>query len=190
MASRLVCLIAIAIVVAPGGRRAGAQDTEARDGVERCPQPLSMLAMQKALEPVVHEMCRRSPTFRRQLLRLADAPGLVVTIAIVRFRRSDEVAATTRFAREQRLLRRADVEISDAKVQRLVELIAHELEHVLEQLDGVNLTYMAQGPGVRSYPSERGPAFDTARARQIGLDVAAEFNTGSVATRQGQGGPR
>ena len=30
----------------------------------------------------------------------------------------------------------------------LVEPIAHELEHVLEQLDDVNLTQLAQGPGV------------------------------------------
>ena len=181
MASRLVCLIAVAIVLAPGGRRAGAQDTEARDGVERCAQPRSMLARQTALEPVVHEMCRRSPTFRRQLLRLADAPGLVVTIAIVRSRGSDEVAATTRFAREQRLLRRADVEISGAKVQRLVELIAHELEHVLEQLDDVNLALLAEGPGVSSSGHTRGRSFETVRASQIGLEVAAQFNAGAVA---------
>jgi hypothetical protein len=80
--------------------------------------------------------------------------------------------------------------IGRADTASLVELIAHELEHVLEQLDDVNLMYMAQGPGVRSHRSERGPAFDTARARQIGLDVAAEFNAGSVAARKGQAVPR
>ena len=76
------------------------------------------------------------------------------------------------------------MEIGRADLASLVELIAHELEHVLEQLDDVNLTYMAQGPGVRSHRSERGPAFDTARARQIGLYVAAEFKAGSVAAAQ------
>ena len=176
MASLLVCLITVAIVLAPGGRHAGAQGAEVREAVERCALPRSMLEMQKGLEPIVHEMCRRSPTFRRQLFRLADAPGLVVTIAIVRFRTSDQVAATTRFAREQRLLRRADVEISDAKVHRLVELIAHELEHVIEQLDGVNLARMAQGPGVTASGDERRRTFETARAQRIGLSVAAECN--------------
>ena len=68
-----------------------------------------------------------------------------------------------------------------ADAATLVELIAHELEHVLEQLDDVNLTQLAQGPGVSSYGHEGSRSFETARARQIGLDVAAEFNAGSVA---------
>jgi hypothetical protein len=126
-------------------------------------------------------MCRRSLTFRRQLIRLAEAPGLVVTVAVRPLRTSSDAAAITRFAREHGLLSRADVELGPGDTANLVELIAHELEHVLEQLDDVNLTYMAQGPGVRSHRSERGPAFDTARARQIGLCVAAEFKAGSVA---------
>jgi hypothetical protein len=138
-----------------------------------------MLKMPKALEPVVHEMCRRSPAFRRQLLRLADAPGLVVTLAIAHFRTSDHVRAKTRCTREQGLLRRADVEISSTEVRSLVELIGHELEHVIEQLDDVNLTHLAQGPGI-AVREHRPRRFETARARQIGLSVAAEFDDGSV----------
>jgi hypothetical protein len=190
MTSSLTCIIAVAIVMVSCARHADAQGTEATEGVEPCASPLPALQIEKVLEPIVREMCQRSPTFRRQMIRIADAPGLVVTVARRRVRTSSGAEAVTRFERADRLLRRADVEIGPADQASLVELIAHELEHVLEQLDDVNLTYMAQGPGVRSYPSERGPAFDTARARQIGLDVAAEFNAGSVATRQGQGGPR
>ena len=152
MASSLTCLIAVAIVMVSCARHADAQGTEASEGVEPCAIPLPALQIEKALEPIVREMCRRSPTFRRQLIRLADAPGLVVTVAIRRVRTSSDAEATTRFAREHGLLRRAEVEIGRADKASLVELIAHELEHVLEQLDDVNLTQLAQGPGVSVKP--------------------------------------
>ena len=145
------------------------------------------LQIATVLEPIVREMCRRSPTFRRQLIRLADAPGLVVTVAVRRARPSSDAEATTRFAREHRRLRRADVEIGPADNASLVELIAHELEHVLEQLDDVNLT--ATGPRPRRQLNRRqGRSFETARARQIGLDVAAEFNAGVRRCEQSAGG--
>jgi hypothetical protein len=164
-------------------RHADAQGTEASEGVEPCASPLPALQIEKPLEPIVREMCRRSLTFRRQLIRLAGAPSLVVTVTVRPLRTSSDAEAITRFVREHGLLRRADVEIGRDLASR-VELIAHELEHVLEQLDDVNLTYMAQGPGVRSHRSERGLAFDTARAGQIGRYVAAEFKAGSVAARK------
>ena len=184
MASSLTWLIAVAIVMVSCARHADAQGTEASERVEPCAIAPPALEIAKALKPLVREMCRRSLTFRRQLTRLADAPGLVVTVAIRRVRTSTYAEATTRFAREHRRLSRADVEIGPADNASLVELIAHELEHVLEQLDDVNLTQLAQGPGVSSDGYERGQSFETARARQIGLDVAAEFNAGSVAARK------
>ena len=185
MTSSLTCLIAVAIVMVSSARHADAQGTEASEGVQPCAIPLPTLHIETALEPVVREMCRRSPTFRRQLIRLADAPGLAVTVATRRVRPSSHAEATTRFAREHGLVRRAVVEIRRADTAGLVELIAHELEHVLEQLDDVNLPHLAQGPGVNAN-YHRGRSFETARARQIGLDVAAEFNAGSVAASNGQ----
>ena len=186
MASSLTCLIAVAIVMGSCVRHADAQGTEASEPVEPCAIPHPALQIEKALEPIVREMCRRSPTFRRQLIRLADAPGLVVTVATRHVRPSSHAAATTRFAREHGLLRRADVVIGGADKASVVELIAHELEHVLEQLDGVNLPQLARSPGVSADHHQRGRSFETARAKQIGLDVAAEFNAGSVAASKGQ----
>jgi hypothetical protein len=190
MASSLTCLIAVTIVMVSCARHAAAQGTEAGEGVEPCAIPLPALQIEPALKPIVREMCCRSLTFRRQLIRLADAPGLVVTAAIKPVRTSSHAEATTRFVREQGLLRRADVVIARAHTASLVELIAHEVEHVLEQLDDVNLTRLARGPGVRSNGYQRGRSFETARARQIGLDVAAEFNAGSVAACKGHVVPR
>ncbi len=186
MASSLACLIAVAIVMVSCARHAAAQSTEASEAIPPCAIPLPALQIEMTLEPIVREMCRRSPTFRRQLIRLADAPGLVVTVATRRVLPSRYAEATTRFAREHGLLRRAEVEIGGADQASLVELIGHELEHVLEQLDGVNLPQLAQSPGVRSNHHQRGRSFETARAKQIGLDVAAEFNAGPVTARKGQ----
>jgi hypothetical protein len=56
-----------------------------RTGTERCAAPLLALQVENTLEPIVHEMWHRSPTFRRQVMRLAREPALVVTIAICRF---------------------------------------------------------------------------------------------------------
>jgi hypothetical protein len=56
-----------------------------------------------------------------------------------------------------------------------VELIAHEFEHIIEQLDGIDLAARAALPhtGVSSV----GPVadmFETERAKLVGLKVASE----------------
>jgi hypothetical protein len=57
----------------------------------------------------------------------------------------------------------------------VAELIAHELEHVIEQLDGVDLAAKAD---TDSSSVKRGdtpePAYETVRATRMGLAVAAE----------------
>ena len=190
MASPVTCLIAAAIVSVSCARPADAQGPEAGEGVEPCAIPLPTLQIETALQPVVREMCRRSLTFRTQLIRLADAPGLEVTVAVRPLRTSSDAAGITRFAREHGLLSRADVEIGRGDTANLVELISHELEHVLEQLDDVNLPRMSQGPGVNENRHEWRRSFETARARQIGLSVAADFKAGSVAAGKKQLVPR
>jgi hypothetical protein len=176
----------VAILLVSGGRHAAQGEEEVR-GVERCALPPAMVKLPKGFEGIVHEMCRRSPTFRRQLVRLADAPRLVVTLTITRFRTSADVRARTWLTRERGLLRRADVQISDASVDSAVELVAHELEHVIEQLDGVNLAQMAHGPGVTADSRAASRSFDTARATQVGRLVAAEFNDGYVTSSKPTG---
>jgi hypothetical protein len=56
-----------------------------------------------------------------------------------------------------------------------VELIAHELEHVIEQLDQIDLASLAalRDTGVRHAQGE-GVVFETARATQVGLKVTRE----------------
>ena len=66
----------------------------------------------------------------------------------------------------------AAVQIELREPALYVELIAHELEHVLEQVDGTDLARLArQGlDGV----VEWGGAYETARARSVGRLVARE----------------
>jgi hypothetical protein len=165
----------------------GADD---RAGIERCAPALLAVEVEHRLESIVHEMWHRSPTFRRQVMRLTDEPALVVTIAIWRVESWSGPRARTRFSLERGLLRRAQVEVKLAGEVSLVELIAHELEHVLEQLDGVNLVQAARGPGATAIRDEREHSFETARARQVGLAVAAEYQAGSVREGRRHGAPR
>ena len=95
------------------------------------------LHMDKGLQGLVDEMARRSPAFRRQWLRLARHPRLILKMELVPsspVRYSD--AAT-------RIVTGADGWVTAVVAipagPRIVELIAHELEHILERLDGASM---------------------------------------------------
>ena len=88
-------------------------------------------------QPLVDAMLARSPTFRRQCARIAAAPYLSVLI------RTDPPVGTraralTQIQRLSGGLVQAVVQIGHSAV--VGELIAHEIEHILEQLDGVDLS--------------------------------------------------
>ena len=73
-------------------------------------------------------------------------------------------------------LRTAIVEVPVGDPMAVVELLAHEFEHIVEQLDGVDLASWAGRSGVRRVGgSDRDGAFETERARQIGRRVAGEY---------------
>ena len=57
---------------------------------------------------------------------------------------------------------------------RAYEFLAHEIEHVLEQIDGVNLRVLAIN-GVHGVHQRRG-AYETSRAFAIGRRVAREVS--------------
>jgi hypothetical protein len=131
------------------------------------------LIVPSTLQRVVDAMLRWSPTFRRQCLRIANAPQ--TTVALTWFRpttaehgRARTVVTTTTSGR-----RIATMAIQPVDDQ--VELIAHELEHVIEQLDEIDLRTLASVPssGVQRCAG-REEAFETIRAIRVGRAVAAE----------------
>jgi hypothetical protein len=125
---------------------------------------------------VVEAMLLKSPTFRRQCQRIADTPRMVVAMTFDARQKHPELLAITRLLRTDAGFLRAMVEIKEPV--RRTELIAHELEHVIEHLDGIDLATKADQPssGVRRVVVEgRRPIFETSRAIEVGLKVAREI---------------
>lgn len=122
--------------------------------------------------PLVESMLRESPTFRRQCMRIAGEPGLTVRLAIASAPSRPGVRATTQMTRDAKGHLAAVVEIGPR--QHIEELIAHELEHVIEQLDGIDLAARASLPrtGVTAVGAD---AFETTRAKRTGLEVVSEL---------------
>ena len=122
------------------------------------------------VRPLVSSMWRQSPTFRRQCARLAEHPDVIVRLEIARAVQDTRGArsAITRLNGELN----AGVEIELRKPELYIEHIAHELEHVLEQVDGTDLARLARQrvDGVMEF----GGSFETARARAVGRIVAQQ----------------
>jgi hypothetical protein len=131
------------------------------------------LVVPPVFRDVVDAMLRRSPTFRRQCARIASAPRMVVVLdwsppdSSDRFRARTVVSATADGGRH------AAVTIRSGNDP--VELIAHELEHVLEQLDEVDLRTLAAVPASRVHECDCGEeTYETVRAVRAGRAAAAE----------------
>lgn len=134
------------------------------------------LTVEVPLRPLVEQMWQRAPMFRRQLARLARERPLVVTIRIWALNLSTSVRARTHLSRVSGNLRAAVLDIQRLDPLSVVELVAHEIEHVLEQLDGVDLSRWSGRNGV--HQGGEGAAhgsFETERARQVGVSVAKEY---------------
>jgi len=134
------------------------------------PLPPPNLIVPSSHDKLVSEMWRRSATFRRQGRRIAEETGLVVRVHLNPLVSGESVRATTHVKRQPGSLA-ADVSIRDTGC--FVELLAHELEHVLEQLDRVDLPAAAQRAGRAVWIASDG-SFETIRAIHVGRQVAAE----------------
>ena len=112
----------------------------------------------------------RSPTFEAQLRRIEAEPDVSVHLGIVP--RVIGARAMTQMVRQNGTLI-AWIEV--ARLDDVVELIAHELEHVIERIDGVNLAAGADAANSGIYlVSKSGMVFETERASRAGVTVAAE----------------
>jgi hypothetical protein len=130
------------------------------------------LAYAQPFRAMLERMVLESPTFRRQCLRIANATGLTVRLRSFTGRLPDRVRARTvvRPTGDGRI--EATIEIP--MLPDSVELIAHEFEHVIEQLDGVDLRLRASLPNTGVHQRDDG-AFETVRAVRAGLTVAGEL---------------
>jgi hypothetical protein len=122
------------------------------------------------LQPTVIELLQRSATFRQQCRRVASAQVLRVTVRVSRY---VEVGARgeTVINRYEAGALRAEVTLGFGEDYQ--ELLAHEFEHILEQVDGVDLrAEMASGRAWRT----RSGAFETRRAFDAGVHARQEVD--------------
>jgi hypothetical protein len=122
-------------------------------------------------QSIVQTMLRRSAMFRRQCSRMGKYDWLVVDVG-PEFSTSPVAGATTSIRRAPGGRLNATVRLTGQG--DLVELIAHEFEHILEQLDDVDLAAMAGrlDTGVRAVSNDR--HFETDRAIAVGRMVSRE----------------
>jgi hypothetical protein len=129
------------------------------------------LSFPEMYRETVEAMLQRSPAFRRQCMRLANAPELTVHVRHVMGNEFRFSRARTKITRLPAARLHAEVEIPAA--DDFAELMGHELEHIIEQLDGVDLILQASLPGTGVRTCDDG-SFETIRARRIGALVAYE----------------
>src|SRR4029077_6085077 len=121
------------------------------------------------LQPIMQSMLRYSSTFRRQCARIGRAPDLEVVVQRGMLPATAKEGAVTRMARRGDGRLEADVLI-DA-LGDSVMLIAHEFEHIIEQLDGVDLAAMAARSATGVSEREKDGQFETERAAAAGRRV-------------------
>src|SRR5262245_6706816 len=136
------------------------------------------ITLPRVYRGLLETMFRRSPTFRRQCQRVADEPRLTVTIQLERGTMAVGTRAMTSIRRLQGGIVRADIHVNSA--DDAVELLSHELEHVIEQLDQIDLAAKSAQPGmgVRSMVLDV-TLFETTRATRTGQRVAQEMRGGA-----------
>jgi hypothetical protein len=155
--------------LAPSG---GAAAVAAR--VSACDAPALTLPdsieLEEGLEPMIRWALEHSPTFRQQCRALAASPRLRARVGVSYPPALGRLRAHTSITETQSGVLTAKIEI--LSVLDLTELIAHEFEHVLEQLDGVDLHALAHSGDARRLADG---AFETDRAITAGQQVAGEL---------------
>jgi hypothetical protein len=119
----------------------------------------------------VESMLAMSTTFRAQCRRIAEAPSVRVVIRIDPGLVERNYRARTSIARTPSGEIFARVHVS--LWLNPVEWIAHEFEHVIEQLDGLDLPALAAGHKGVWLSTDK--MFETMRAIAAGRAVAAEM---------------
>lgn len=116
-------------------------------------------------------MLARSASFRRQCSRIANEDSLTIHVRMVTVPLAGGVRGITSISRSSagRIVAHVTVPHGD------VEMIAHEFEHIIEQLDEVDLAQKARRSrsGVRATDGGRS-VFETTRALHVGLRVVRE----------------
>jgi len=154
----VLCLLAVVVLL-------GAASTLSAATICETSLPFNIDA--GTLEPVAIALLQRSPSFQQQCLRIAATVVLLIRIRLLRVVQAG--LAETTISRYDTGVLRADVQVRFG--QDYVELLAHEFEHVLEQVDQVSLAQEISAK--RAWVTATG-AFETERARTAGVRARQE----------------
>ena len=137
-----------------------------------CQRPPSNVRGDAALIRLFMSFVAQSSTMRRQCAVIADAPHVRVVLRSASHPRP--------FTRAHSTIQRYDtgfvrVTIAIPVSADVAELLAHELEHTLEAIEGVNLPSQAKvrGSGVTELVEG---VYETARAKRIGRLASDEIH--------------
>lgn len=128
------------------------------------------------LRAVVEPLLARSATLRAQCARIAATPKMYVSIelSVGPFAQQARARSTARRYRSGLLF--VDIEIPPAS-QDFAELLAHELEHVIEFIDGVDFESLAKIRNGGIVRCGSAGAFESERAQRAGRTAAAEIGS-------------
>ena len=124
------------------------------------------------LQLLLVKMLNNSETFRAQCEKIAAAPQAHIEIKIM-----PSIAQGSRaFSSIKRSQGQLEITIQLVPMppNLYVELIGHEFEHILEQIEGVDLRALASKPKSKVYRLYSG-SFETDRALRAGHTVAYEY---------------
>ncbi len=174
-----VAIALVAVLAASAEAHADEVDeTGSRPRCEELPSNLEIPAMYRAN---VVRLVDRSPTLRRQCAAIGAASVTVHVVIHTAAPLVDDCRArgTFRWLPSGRLDAWIDLPFN----RDFPELLAHELEHVLEQIEGVSLSDLADR-GLDGVKRTRDGAFETRRALDAGHMAAVEVDTSERTSRQ------
>ena len=138
------------------------------------PQPPPNIRVAEVLEDVFYDLLSASPTFIAQCERIANARYVHVTVnpVMASSTTSRGTARTTmrRFS-SGALLASVHIPVPLTAIE-YAELFGHEFEHIIEQVDRVNLEALTLVRGGATRLSDG--AYETTRARRVGQAIAGE----------------
>lgn len=132
------------------------------------------IVVQPELRPVIAQLWEGSPTFRAQCLKIGEHARYRVAIV------HDPALSLSRSCRAQCVMRIYSTGFVTARVMvphnshALIELIPHELEHVIEHIDGVDVKRDATRCGSGAYEAGGG-RIETVRAVRVGRQARQEI---------------
>jgi hypothetical protein len=161
--------LAVLVALFLGGSVSAAPPAAPSDELALVPRNIHASPM---LLTLMGRMARFSPTFRAQCERIARTPNLVVRMRYAGLRDDRPFNARTVVRRHQYGAMIAEVDLYVPLDP--VEIVAHEFEHLVEQIQGTDLHGLSRRRGSGVIEVRRNE-FETQRAVDAGRRVLAEY---------------